>query len=51
MTLTLTVLVGLMQIGPNQCQFDLLHPNGEIDTHTVECSLVYDERLLRLPTT
>ena len=45
MTLILTTLVGLMQVGPNQCQFDLLHPNGEIDTHTVACELVTDHPL------
>jgi len=50
MTLTLTVLVGLMQVGPNQCQFELLQPTGRIDTHTVECSLIYDEQLLAIPT-
>ena len=51
MPLTLTILVGLMQVGPNQCQFELLQPTGEIDTHTIECRHIYDERLLTVPTT
>jgi len=50
MTLILTTLVGLMQVGPNQCQFELLQPTGEIGTHTIECSLIYDEQLLSIPT-
>ena len=49
--LTLSILVGLMQVGPNQCQFEILHPNGNIDTHTVECRLIYDQKLLDIPTT
>lgn len=49
-TLTLTTLVGLVQISPKTCEFYLLQPNGRIDTHQVECRLVYSEDLLDMPT-
>jgi len=44
--LTLTILAGLMQVSPTQCQFDLLHPNGVIDTHQIACERVILEELL-----
>ena len=47
-TLTLTMLVGLVQIAPNTCEFELLHPNGQIDTHQVDCKLIYREDLLQI---
>jgi hypothetical protein len=46
MALTLSMLVGLMQVSPSQCQFELLHPNGVIDTHVVKCEYIIDGNIL-----
>ncbi len=46
MPLTLTILVGLMQVSPTQCQFELLHPDGTIDTHQVKCEYIVPNSLL-----
>ena len=43
---TLTILVGLMQISPTNCQFELLHPTGVIDTHVVKCEYIIPDQLL-----
>lgn len=46
MTLTLSMLVGLMQVSPTHCQFELLHPNGVIDTHVVKCEYIINGDIL-----
>ncbi len=46
MLLQLTILAGLMQVSPNHCQFELLHPDGTIDTHQVKCELIVPDALL-----
>jgi hypothetical protein len=43
---TLTLLVGIVQISPTDCQFELLHPDGTIDTHQVKCELILPDALL-----
>ncbi len=43
---TLTLLVGIVQISPTECQFQLLQPTGRIDTHIVECKYIVPEQLL-----
>ena len=46
MFLQLSILAGLVQISPTQCQFELLHPNGIIDTHDLKCELIIPDVLL-----
>jgi len=50
MLLQLTVLAGLMQVSPTQCQFELLHPDGTIDTHQIKCELIVPDALLPIDT-
>ena len=44
--LTLTILVGMVQVSPTQCQFELLHPDGTIDSHQVRCEYIVPDVLL-----
>jgi hypothetical protein len=46
MALTLSMLVGLIQVSPTHCQFELLHSNGDIDTHVVKCEYIIDGNIL-----
>jgi len=46
MALTLSILVGLMQVSPTHCQFEILHPTGDIDTHVVKCEYIIDGDIL-----
>ena len=41
-----TIVAGLMQIGPNMCQVDLLHPDNTIDTFVTKCELIISPDLL-----
>ena len=46
MILKLSILVGVMQVSPTHCQFQLLHPDGTIDTHQVKCEYIVPNSLL-----
>ena len=39
----LTILVGVVEVGPNLCQVDLYHPNKTIHTFQTKCDLIIKE--------
>ena len=45
MDIVTTIVVGLMQIGPNVCQVDLLNPDLTLYTYQTKCDMIIQKEI------
>ena len=49
MDIVTTIVVGLMQIGPNVCQVDLLNPDLTLYTYRTKCDIITQKEIYYEP--
>lgn len=49
MDIVTTIVVGLVQIAPNVCQVDLLHPDLTLYTYQTKCDMIIQKEIYYEP--
>jgi hypothetical protein len=49
MDIVTTIVVGLVQIAPNVCQVDLLHPDLTLYTYQTKCDMIIQKEIYDEP--
>ena len=49
MDIVTTIVVGLVQIAPNVCQVDLLHPDLTLYTYQTKCDIINQKEIYYEP--